>query len=166
MIVGNGDIAKTLIDKPDVTYFASGVSNSQETDWFKYQREANLLLSQNKYTRLVYFSSLSMYYVDSHYTRHKKRMEELIKRTFPSYTIIRIGNITWGNNPNTLINNIKYSLKENKPFNARDEFRYVVDKDEFLYWVNMIPDFNTEINIVGRRLKVCEIYNLVKSGKL
>jgi len=32
MIIGNGDIGKALKDRDDVVFFASGVSNSQETD--------------------------------------------------------------------------------------------------------------------------------------
>ena len=36
-------------------------------------------------------------------------------------------------------------------------YRYVVDKDEFLHWLNMIPPWSCELNIPGRRMKVREI---------
>ena len=33
---------------------------------------------------------------------------------FENYNIIRIGNITWGTNPNTFLNYIKNKMKNNK----------------------------------------------------
>src|SRR3990167_1749987 len=101
-IVGNGDIARALegTDK-DVLFFASGVSNSQETNEAEYQREKDLLLQQDRSRRLVYFGSLSIFYNDNRYAQHKREMEELIMQEFPKYTIVRLGNITWGTTPHT-----------------------------------------------------------------
>lgn len=79
-------------------------------------------------------------------------MEKAVKN-FPQYTIIRLGNITWGDNPNTLIN----YLKINPTAEVRDVYRYVVEKDEFLHWINLIPNFNCEMNIPGKRMKVKDI---------
>ncbi len=85
MIVGNGDIASVLVDREDVCFFASGVSNSQETRESEYKREEELLLTQNKDLRLVYFSSLAVFLnPDTRYAKHKRHMEELIKKTFPT----------------------------------------------------------------------------------
>jgi len=39
MIVGSGDVASVLKDREDRVYFASGVSNSSETDESEYQRK-------------------------------------------------------------------------------------------------------------------------------
>lgn len=157
MIIGNGDIASVLPDRDDLVFFASGVSNSQETSSEEFRREVDLLLkSQDNFKHLVYFSSLSVLYLDTRYAQHKRQMEKAVKN-FPRYTIIRIGNITWGKNPNTFINKYKNCMKEGKVFEVRDEYRYVVDKDEFLHWINLIPEWNCEMNIPGKRMKVADI---------
>ena len=153
MIIGNGDVASVLKDREDRLYFASGVSNSQETRESEYQREIDLLMKQDKFRHIVYFSSLSIFYTDTRYAQHKSHVEDLIKSNFKHYTIIRLGNILWGKNPNTLINH----LKEHPEAEIKDVYRYVVDKEEFLHWINMIPEWNCEMNITGQRLKVKQI---------
>lgn len=158
MIIGNGDIAKVLKDKKDKLFFASGVSNSQETRESEYQREKDLLLSQKRDLRLVYFSSLRVFYLDANrYTLHKIEMEKLVKENFSKYVIVRLGNIDWGKNPHTIINFFRNRLKEGKTLDIQDTYRYVIDKDEFLHWINMIPDWNCEMNLTGRKMKVSEI---------
>lgn len=154
MIVGNGDIASVLTDREDRLYFVSGVSNSQETRKSEYEREKKLLLSQDKYRHIVYVSSLAVFYTDTLYAQHKLRMEKLIKENFKHYTILRIGNIDWGNNPNTLIN----YLRAHPEAEIKDVYRYVVDKEEFLYWINLIPEWPCEMNVVGTRMKVIDIW--------
>src|SRR3989338_6253098 len=157
MIVGNGDIASALKDHKNRLYFASGVSNSAETRESEYEREKRLLLKQDKNLRLVYFSTLAVFYGNNRYVRHKRDMEGLIRQEFPRYTIMRIGNITWGTNPHTLINYFHQQLKAGKPIKVQDTYRYIIDKDEFMHWINLIPDWNSEMNITGRRMKVKEI---------
>lgn len=154
MIVGGGDIASVL-PKSNLLFFASGVSNSRCADEKEYQREINLLLEQPKTAHIVYFSSLAIFYSDTRYTRHKLDMEAMVKLNFPSYTIIRLGNIDWGSNPHTLIN----YLRAHPNAEIKDEWRYVTDKKEFLHWINLIPGWNAEISIPGRRMKVQEIYD-------
>ena len=156
MIIGDGDIASVLPDRSDLLFFASGVSNSQEKDEAEYQREIDLLYRwerMNEGLRLVYFSTLAIFYSLTRYTQHKLQMEERIRYVFPQYTIIRLGNITWGKNPNTLIN----YLKAHPRAPIKNEYRYVCDQKELLHWINLIPDFNVEMNIPGRRLLVKEI---------
>lgn len=111
-------------------------------------------MKQSPKQHIVYFGTLAMFYSDTRYTRHKREMENLIKLNFPNYTIVRIGNISWGNNPRTLIN----YLKSHPDAKLRDEYRYIVDKEEFLYWINAIPDWSCEMNIPGKRLKVKDVY--------
>lgn len=157
-IIGNGDIASALPEQDRLLFFASGVSNSQETRKSEYQREFDLLRSQvGTDLRLVYFSSLSIFYKDSRYTQHKRLMESVVKECFPHYTIIRLGNITWGDNPHTIINFFRNRLERGEPIEVRDEYRYITDREEFLHWINLIPDFNCEMNIPGRRMKVAEV---------
>jgi len=43
-----------------------------------------------------------------------------------------------------------------------DEYRHLLTRDEFLYWMNLIPDRNCELNITGERLKVKEIVERLK----
>lgn len=157
-IIGNGDMAEALqYADNDVLFFASGVSNSGETRGSEFQRERDLLLSQPRDKRLVYIGSLSVFYSDNAYTEHKREMEELIKEEFPSYCILRIGTITWGDNPNTIINALKSKVENEEPFQIQDVYRYVTTEEDFLHWVKMIPDFNCEINIPGERMKVREL---------
>jgi hypothetical protein len=156
-IIGHGDIASVLPDREDRIFFASGVSNSQETRESAYAREKTLLLQQEKIRHLVYFSSLSIFYSDTRYAQHKLEMETLVKANFPRYAIIRLGNITWGTNPHTIINSFRAKIQKDEPLVIRDAYRYVVDKDEFLYWVSMIPSWPCEISITGQRLSIEQI---------
>jgi hypothetical protein len=167
MIIGHGDLASVIRekDRSDRLFFFSGVSNSAETDVSAYQREISLLLEQDVSSHLVYCSSLCVFYADTAYAHHKRMMEELIKKTFKHYTIIRIGNITWGTNPHTILNFFREKIRKGEEFEIRDVYRYLVDKDEFLYWIGMIPDWSCEMNIVGKTMKVQEIVDMIKKEK-
>ena len=66
---------------------------------------------------------------------------------------MRIGNIDWASNPNQLIP----SIRMDRDFVARDEFRHIVTLDEFHYWIGMIPDWNCEMNVPGERMKVIDV---------
>lgn len=163
-IVGNGDIGSVLkpFNRDGWLFFASGVSNSQCKDEAEYQRERDLLLEQNTDLHIVYFSSLAIFYSDTRYTRHKRDMEAMIKLNFKKYTIIRIGNITWGNNPHTLIN----YLRDHVRAEIRDEYRYVINKEEFLHWLDLIPEWSCEMNCPGRMMSVIDIVKEIEEGKL
>lgn len=166
MIVGHGDIASVLKDRDDRIYFASGVSNSLETKESEYKRELDLLMEQDTTKHLVYFGSLCIYYNNSRYTQHKRDMEKVIKERFPRYTILRLGLITWGTNPHTLINFFRNKIKNREPIEVRNVVRYVLDLPEFLHWVDMIPDFSSEMNVTGRIMTVREIINQYCSSAL
>jgi nucleoside-diphosphate-sugar epimerase len=166
MIVGDGDLASIIPDRIDRLYFASGVSNSQEVRESQYKKEVDLLLSQDKDRKLVYFSTLAIFYANTRYTQHKLFMEKIIKKYFNNYCIFRIGNITWGDNPNTIINFFRNKIKNNEPIEIKDDYRYILSKKEFLHWLNLIPNFNCEINIPGEMIKVSEIVERIKNNKL
>lgn len=158
-IVGNGDIASVLpeVDRPDLLFFASGVSNSQETDMEEFRREADLLLEQDTSIRVVYFSSLAVFYGANRYVQHKRQMEGLVQTQFPHHTIVRIGNIDWGTNPHTLINHLRGQQERDEELDIRDEVRYIVGQDEFLHWLGRIPTWNCELNIPGRMMTIKEV---------
>ena len=155
-IIGHGDIASVLPDRPDLLFFASGVSNSGETREAEFLRELTLLRSYPN-VHMVYFSSLCVFYSDTPYARHKRVIETLLKRYWQRYTILRLGNISWGSNPHTLINHLRKRAAMGIELDIQDVYRYIVDKDELLHWVNMIPPWSCEMNIPGRRMKVADI---------
>jgi len=163
MIIGRGDIASVIQDRDGAIFFASGVSNSSEIRESEYDRERKLLLSQDKSKCLFYFSSIAIDFTDklkySRYLQHKKEMEDLVKQHFKNYNIIRIGNITWGNNPNTFLNFIKNKLKNNEPVDIRtDEIKYMVDKEHIILMTNNLPlDGKNEISIFGKIVKVKDL---------
>lgn len=155
MIIGNGDIASVLkeVDRDDLVFFASGVSNSKETRQSEFQRELDLLKEQNRGQRLVYFSSLSIFYSDTDYAKHKRFMESAVKALFYDHVIIRLGNIAFGDNPHTLIN----YLRKHPKAEIQDVYRYIIEKDEFLHWMKMIPKWSCEMNCPGQMMKVKEV---------
>ena len=167
MIVGKGNIGKVLIDREDVLFFASGVSDSSCTDEAQFNREKDLLNKQDFTKHLVYFSNLGVYRWDNRYIRHKKEMESLVKQLFDSYTIIRVEVLEWAKNPTTIHNYFRRMLKEEKPITIQDTHRYLLSLDEFLYWVSLIPiGEKNEMNIMGNKVHVYEIYKRVKEGIL
>lgn len=122
MIIGRGLIANlfTEVDLDDVVYFASGVSNSSETDKNQFLREENLVRETlNKYPKqlFIYFSTCSIYdssKYNSLYVLHKLHMEELIKENAENYLILRVSNaVGEGGNPNLLMNYLARQIKSN-----------------------------------------------------
>ena len=167
-IIGHGAVAKSLegVDKPFL-FFASGVADSHEEDEAQYDRERQLLLSQDRSKHIVYFSSLVIFFDPKRrYSQHKIEMEEIVK-TFEHYTIIRLGNPTWATNPHQLIPFFKDKLKNGGSFDIYDEYRHLITMEDFLYWINLIPeDRNCEIMITGQLVKVWDIVEEIKEGKI
>jgi hypothetical protein len=167
MIVGNGNIAKAILDRDDVTFFASGVSDSSCTDASQFQREIDLLIKQDRNKHLVYFSSLSIYRSDSAYNQHKKLMEDVVRSNFPYYTIFRVEVIEWGKNPTTIHNVFRKMIAQGEEPVIQDTLRYLITKDEFQYWLNLIPLFEKhEMNAPGQPHAIQDIYDRVKAGTL
>ena len=80
MVIGNGMLAKAFgafKDNPEVVIFASGVSNSKETNNDSFKREEKLLnkvISENNNSIIVYFSTCSVYddsVNETNYVLHK-----------------------------------------------------------------------------------------------
>src|ERR1035437_2149422 len=120
MIVGNGLIATTLagMDHSNHVIFASGVSNSNETTHSMFQRETDLLLAQDRNKTLVYFSTCSITdptVSETSYVKHKIYIENLIKKEFQNYLIIRLPTLIGKtNNPHTFFNHIKNKVINNE----------------------------------------------------
>lgn len=172
MIIGNGDMAEALkpLDRDDVLFFASGVSNSKCEDLRGFQRERDLFdgVYQANGINLhrVYFSSLSIYYSNSLYAQHKRAMEDRVTWGQWTYTIIRLGNITWGSNPNTIINHFRNCYAKGEQPDLQDTYRHVVSRQEFGYWINKIRVGENDImNIPGEFIHVKEIWRRVQNGE-
>ena len=155
-IVGNGDIARAIVDRDGFTFFASGVSNSAETRQEEFTRERNLLYRQGYDAHLVYFSSLCVFYGDTPYAKHKRLMEMRV-RQLKHYTIIRLGNIAWGTNPNTLVNHLRARYVAGHPLDIQDTQRVVHTLDDFHWTLANIPSWSCEMHAPGRLLTVRQI---------
>jgi UDP-2-acetamido-2,6-beta-L-arabino-hexul-4-ose reductase len=165
MIIGNGNIAKSLVsrDKPNIIFFAAGVSDSSCSDTNQFQKELSLLKEQNYNIHLVYFSNLGIYYKNDAYTNHKKNMEEMVKQMFKSYTIIRMEVCEWVNNPTTILNVFKQKIKNKELIEIQNTTRYVLSLDEFLFWIDRIPiGICNEMNILGKKMTIQEIVDNIK----
>ena len=160
MIVGKGDIASVLNDRDGAIFFASGVSNSNETRESEFMREIELLDKQDRSKCIFYFSSIAIDDMskNSQYLQHKRKMELLIKSNFENYNIIRIGNITWGSNPNTFINYIKNKKSKGESVEIKDEYKYVIDKEQLVLLTDNLPLIGQNtICVFGRMAKVAEL---------
>jgi nucleoside-diphosphate-sugar epimerase len=142
MIVGNGLIAKNLhpIDKKDILFFASGVSNSMCNDRDEYDREFDLLKKHiNSNKKLVYFSSIDEYIVNEQYLNHKKKIEEFIKNNVDNFIIIKIPQLIGKNgNPNNFINHIYNNIKNNTEFDVFLTKRSLLDVEDLIKILNFL----------------------------
>lgn len=167
MIIGRGDIAKAITDREGYIFFCRGNSRrtplSQSIEDTEHRQIYRASKDYSQKNMFVYISTLSIYYSDSEYTKHKLRMEKKVKRWFRNYCILRIGNITWGDNPNTLIN----YLKKNPNAEIQDTYRYLIDQYELNHWLGMIPRTGKhEMNVTGERMKVQVIANKIKHHEI
>jgi UDP-2-acetamido-2,6-beta-L-arabino-hexul-4-ose reductase len=162
MIVGHGDIASWLKDRVDAILFASGVSDSLCTDEKEFKRESDMIysFSLSKYTKtFFYFSSMSITYKDSAYTRHKLEMEKMVDMLYSNYYIIRLGNLTWGNNQKTFINYLRNQIRNDRPYEIKDELKFLIDKKTLVDVVHSLPLFNGKntLSIFNEAMKVEDV---------
>ena len=187
MIIGNGLIANAFAKYErvdEILIFASGVSNSLETNEEEFKRERNLLeksIRENTNKIIVYFSS----YVGSDqrkkdYAKHKQNMVNLIKHSGNYYTILMLPQIIGrGGNQNTLINYVVNKIKNNEPIDVyKDTYKALIDVDDLkrifdvLYgWRDINIQFHIPyieklyiediVNLIGDQLKITPIINLI-----
>lgn len=178
MIVWNGLLANTFAtyrENDAVCIFASGVSNSQNTDISLFQREIDLLIStlnNNQEKLFVYFSTCSIYdttLINSAYIKHKLNIEQIIKWSGNTYIIFRISNpVGPTNNPHTIFNFLTNKIKNDEEFvlwsHAQRNFIDVVD---LLKIASLIIDSrsyeNSIVNIANtKNFGVIEIVHLLE----
>lgn len=159
-IIGSGDIAKALNDREEFLFFAAGVSNSSELDESQYEREQTRLKRDIEMAHVaglhfVYFSSIACFFSMTRYTVHKMEMELLVRENCRHYTIIRIGNITWGSNPHTFINYIRNKKAKGEFVQIRDEWKYLIDQEQLRFVTDNLPlTGKHEICVFGEMRKV------------
>ncbi len=191
MIIGNGLIASlfTDCDQENIIFFASGVSNSLETQKEEFLREENLIrktITENPNKIFIYFSTCSIYdssKTESQYVLHKLKMEQIITQLCSQYLIVRLSNAVGnGGNPNLLINYLVRSVKSSKTINVHTKAtRNFIDTEDIKNIVIQLiknKNFNKIINIaypenytIIEILEILEKFfqikpklNLVKSG--
>jgi len=140
MIIGKGLIASQFIDidRKDVVFFASGVSNSSEKRQSEFDREFNLIkdtIDCNPNKIFIYFSTCSIYdssKYDSFYVLHKLKMEEFIKTNCSIFLILRISNaVGKGGNPNLLMNYLHRQItNDNELVIHKNATRNLIDVED------------------------------------
>lgn len=165
MIIGNGSLAKLLEDRVWFLFFAAGASNSSNVTESDVVRESLELGRQLRHAHdenlmFVYFSSISVFFNDNSYTRHKKNMENIVRSMAKHYTIIRLGNIWECTNPNTFLN----AFKTNPNLQVRDEYKYMISKQQLLDVTSGLRARGQhEISVFGEMLKVSQCLQLHSS---
>jgi nucleoside-diphosphate-sugar epimerase len=144
-IVGNGLIANAFINFKINNYkiFASGVSDSTCVNEDYFDREFKLLKKTIKESRIVYFSTCSVYdltKINTRYVIHKKSVENYILKKCKESLIIRLPQVI-GNqgNPKNLVNMFSSFIKEGKKITIETKtFRNIID-------VDLLPILVTEL---------------------
>ena len=140
MIIGNGLIANLFRenDRENVVFFASGVSNSLETDKSAFLREENLIrktIKENPNKIFIYFSTCSIYDSSkngSSYVNHKLKMEQIVEELANQFLILRVSNaVGKGGNPNLLMNYLVNAFHQEKEITVHTlATRNLIDADD------------------------------------
>lgn len=156
MVIGNGIIARAFkqLNIPDnILVFASGVSNSSETNPSEFDREIKLLetvINDHPEKKIIYFSTISVMDPDSSkkpYIKHKLEIENIISAQ-KNYLILRSPNIVGkGGNPNTLINYLINSInRKDKIVLWKNTERSFLGVDDFvLIAAELLDQFDNKI---------------------
>lgn len=167
MLIGNGMMAKQFAkykDNNDVLIFASGVSNSKETQDSEFEREFTLLqetITNNPEKHFVYFGTSSMYDPmarHSPYVLHKLAMEQYVIENCKSYNIFRISQVIGRANNPTLVNFIVNNIIYDKEFDVWERAtRNLIALDD----VYKIIDY-----ILVNKININQIVNVANSHNI
>lgn len=158
MIIGNGLIANKCKDikynYSNYLIFASGVSNSSETNVDFFEKEFQLLQQNVKSTNkiIIYFSSCALCYekiLQVPYYRHKLIIENYLKRH--NHIIIRLPQvISNSENENTIIGNFYKKIKNNERITIQNRSkRYFIDIDDVIIILEKILLQNYKNKIIN-----------------
>jgi nucleoside-diphosphate-sugar epimerase len=157
MVIGNGLIAgqfNKYRDNDNVIIFASGVSNSKETNSKLFDQEFNLIKKYiSKKSLFVYFSTCSVHdssLTESNYVKHKLKVEKFIQSNFENFLILRLPNIIGlTKNPHTFFNYFYNSIKNGESILIqKNAVRYFMDVEDISVIFEIILEDNTVKNTV------------------
>ena len=159
MVIGNGMIAKEFENYRDddrIVIFASGVSDSTNTDNRAFEREKNLIietLHTSNGKLFVYFSTCSIDDVSmqsSAYVQHKINMENFIANNHTPYNIFRLTNpVGKTNNTHTVVNYFIKNITEKHKFAVwKNATRNLIDIDHLYLICNEILQKRLFINSI------------------
>jgi len=163
MVLGNGLLAngcKALKDSTDVLVFASGVSNSKETNSVEFEKEFQLLKKNlNEYpdVKLIYFSTCSIFDASisgSPYINHKIAMEKYIAEHCKKFLIFRLPNVIGPTtNPNTFFNFFKKKITSGEAIYIQETAtRYLIDVRDL---TELFPLMIDEKSLENKMINVC-----------
>ena len=163
MIIGSGFIAKNfkkkiiLIKKYRIAIYASGVSNSKSINKNNFLRERrNIISYKNKINSLIfiYISTCSIFdpsRKNTAYVKHKLNMENVVKKNFNKFVIIRFPEVVgFNSNKNNLINFF---------------YQKIINNNKFMLWVNSrrnIIDIDDAVKLCLNFIKKIKKYKKVK----
>lgn len=186
MIIGSGLIGtafrKLSSEKllNEFIVFASGVSNSSQSNYPGYDREKELLLKtiQSNNLPIIYFSSILSPISDLPYYKHKLSMEKLIQEHSKEHLIFRIPQIVgYGGNENSLFNFLKESISSGRTVNTNETVeRSIVDVDDLVRIVDWCKNYRGILSLskiekisvmslcelIGKKLNKQPIINITK----
>lgn len=149
MIIGNGLLGNcftnNLSNHEKYIIFASGVSNSKETNVIKFKREKDLILKTLKHNtnlKFIYFSSILTGVSNNEYYNHKLDIEKIIKTESNNYIIFRIPQVIGeSGNGNNLVNFLKNSIINNSEITIYENIkRSLIDVVDVVNIVNYCKD--------------------------
>lgn len=150
MIVGNGLLAKVFshmyTDRTDVTIFASGVSNSDETQPSAFERERRLLREHldGPCSKFVYFGSCAVgnpLETKTPYLVHKAAMESLALASGKAM-VLRLPQVVGrSTNTHTLTNFLYHHITEGQHFTVWSHAeRNLIDVDDIVSIATFLID--------------------------
>lgn len=178
MLIGGGMLAQAFCyfqDHPSVVVFASGVSNSRETDRRQFEREKTLLsrvLKEQHDKRLVYFGTCSVAdpeLASTLYVKHKLNMEGLIKTYSTNHCVFRLPQVIGhGGNKNTIMNWLYGCIHNGQQFDLWSKaYRYIIDIDDVVtivsYMIGRDTYTNRIINIASHPFSIYDIVHALES---
>jgi len=175
MIIGDGLLGRSFLNSNqnynDIVIFASGVSDSLNSNESSFEREKLLVLNtlkEYKTYKFVYFSSVLAGVIDNNYYNHKIDIEELIKTHSDNYIIFRVPQIIGSvGNKHNLFNHIKNLIENNQEVIVYNNvYRALLDVDDLVNLVNYFKDTITckTINISNiEKITVLDIVNIISN---
>jgi nucleoside-diphosphate-sugar epimerase len=166
MVIGHGMLANTFhsyAKSQDILVFASGVSNSRETNVAAYAREETLLresLKAHPYTLFIYFSSCSIYdstLQNSPYVLHKIKMENIIQNKAQKWLILRLPQVVGPTNSPTLVNFLFQSILAHKEITIfKHATRNLIWHEDVFTIIHEIIKIPTMLNQI---INIASLYN-------